>query len=297
LTEVRRRLVFGALGVLLVAAVCVLTIGRGSAGDDGDGTQQREFSAAFEPPDRFMERLARILATAERPADCDFVNVIGSISRRGFRCPAEPEVARSMARFKVLDTREYGTGAVVEYRSGEVRDSASTVLAVTPYHNWGIVRHGIDVGHSVSSSDDGTRTGFERTVDAYLAAVKARDCEAFRAVAFTADDAAAEACEGAFAETADLATRLEANAGVRPAYEGGSDTFGFFTLETARPKPENATIVAIRTGGSGGGYRVLDVAPSPTAASTRAAIERYKETARRRSGMSDPDAQSGRKAD
>jgi len=279
-------------------AICGF-VGAGCGGDeqsDAERESARRVSSASEPPDVFAVRMANLLETASRKKDCPQLDAINARSLIRFPCPVENKGLRtSMARFKVLDAAEYGTGAVVDYKSGEVAKGASIVLFAAPDRNWGLARFGVVSGRTVGTSDDETRDGFDKAVAGYLAAVEKRDCKAYNQLAVTKADDDKAVCKTEFPSTAELAKKLEANPSARPSYEGGNSVFGFYTLETSKPEPANVTISVVKANAkSPQPYVVLDVAPSPTAA----AQERFRRgVAQQRKSGGQPAMSPSRKAD
>ena len=203
-----------------------------------------------------------------------------------------------MARFKLMKAAEYGTAAVVEYRSGEAPDGAAIILFVAPDRNWAFSHFGVVVEPSVGTSDAEARAGYERATGRYVAAVRTRDCATLRRILFVSDHSGDLTCEALLAGTAATATRLRRNPGAEPEYLGGNRTFGFFALETRRPEPENLTIAVMRADDDGvGRYLVMDVVPSPTAAQVREVVREYRrQRDRARESMAPGADQSGRKA-
>jgi len=258
---------------LCLAALVGVVVAAG-CGDDGDEStaeearsrQTVEYSAANEPVKVFVERLAKLLETASAKSDCAEIEDINLHSLTRFSCPPSKQLSKSMASFEVVDFEEYGTGAVVDYRSGEVEDGAAVLLFVAPDRRWGISRFGIVTEPSTKTSDEDSREGYAETVDAYLKAVRERDCEAYTEVVYT--DASGDAvCDGVFTTTEELATGLQKDRSAKPRYLGGNATFGFYSIETEWPVPtlNNTTVSVIKAAdGSPKPYMVLDAAPSVT---------------------------------
>lgn len=263
---VRRVRVVGLLGAALVA------LAIGGCGDDEDtAAEEPPVAIADEPAQTFVERVAKLLETTTTKQGCAQIDGINGRSIARFACPADPALRKSMARFEVVGAAEYGTGAVVDYTSGKVKDGAAVLVFVNPDGKWGISRFGVVTKPSTKTSDKASRAGYEKAVDDYLAAVRERDCKAFKAVAFIEsdkrqfckDDAGMDATKG-------LAKALKANPSAEPEYQGGNSTYGFFTLELQKPKPQNATISVVGSPEDPNEpYTVLDVVPGPTAAQQR----------------------------
>jgi hypothetical protein len=271
----------GRLTPLLCTATVFGAVAIGGCGDDGDSTANDEikYSMAGEQPKVFIERMGKLLATAKKRKDCPVLDQIAARSYVRFTCPADKKFRASMAKFKVVAVGEYGNGAVIDYKSGDVPDGAAIVLFVAPDRNWGISKFGVVTEPSTETSDEDSREGYDSVVNAYLDAVRERDCSAFlKVVLITGDDEKAP-CKSVFPPTKDLAKRLKADPSAKPKYEGGNATYGFFTIETKKPVPENATISVIRDTDEGATkpYMVLDVAPSPTSDEQRRIREQLKQ--------------------
>lgn len=258
--------------------LCGVLVACGS--DDGESTAKQDgvkFSAASEPEKTFIERMARLLATTTSKKDCAQLEEINGRSYARFSCPPDRALRKSMASFEVVGSKTYGTGGLVDYKSGEIKDGAAIVLFVGKDRNWAVSRFGVLTEPSVGTSDEKSREGYDRTVDAYLSSVRERDCKAYKKVAFTDGSKGAEVCKRLFGATAPLAKRMKANPSAEPRYLGGNGTYGFYSLETQKPLPENSTISVVRGNEAGdAAYVVLDVVPSPTAADQREAVREYK---------------------
>lgn len=282
-----------------VALLCACAVGIATGcGDDADGDARRQvaYSIAPEPPEAFALRMAKLLETSTTRADCAQLDQIAARSPAGLACPASKTLRRSMRRFDVVGAKEYGTAAVVDYRSGGTPDGAAILLFVTPDREWAVSRFGVVTGAATTRTDDEqSRDGFRKAVEDYLTAIRTRDCRAFAAVAFTGDAERAVVCR-AFPSTKAMARRLEADPTARPRYEGGNATFGFFSLETDKPEPTNETLSVIATSpGSPRPYVVLDVVPSPTTDQQEAILDLVEQGQTETNG--EPEPSPSRKAD
>lgn len=267
----------------LVLAFAVAVAGCSDGGAEGSQSAGPRFSAASESPRVYVQRLAKLLETTRDAADCAQLADVNAHSFTRFRCPPAEAVSRSMESFEIVGADEFGTGAVVDYTSGEVDDGAAILLFVAPDRNWGVSRFGILTSPSTGTSDAESRDGYERAVESYLEAVRKRDCSAFTEVAFTGGSRGREVCRTLFADTAPLARRLRLYPSARPRYEGGNSTYGFFSLETRLEEVENSTISVVRDDSGGDdAYVVLDVAPSPPVEEQRMTIEQFRRSERER---------------
>lgn len=242
----------GAAALACAAAVALPVAG---CGDDGDSAAQQgatDYSWANESPRVFAQRLAKLLETSHRGA-CDQLDAVSARSMTGFSCPPERSLARSMAKFRVLGSEEYGTGAIVDYRSGAVTDSAAVVLVVAPNREWAVGRFGVFAEPSVDTGDERSRAGFAAAVDDYLRATRERDCKALARVELDSSGSDRPACSERLAQTRQLARLLKSNPDAEPVYEGGNATFGFHRLELAKPRRSSLTIATMRAAESGAG--------------------------------------------
>ena len=261
-----------------MAALLAVVVVSG-CGDDQESTAKNEpkFAAASEPVDAFITRMAKLLETSSVKKDCLQLNEINARSTTRFPCPPAKKLRKSMARFEIVGAEEYGTGAVVDYKSGKLEDGATIVLFVSPDRNWGISRFGVITKPSTRTSDDKSRVGSRRIATRYLKAVRESDCKTYKDVAFTGDVGEDTDCKISFGRLVSLAKRLKANRSAKLKYEGGNGTYGFYSLETQKPRPKNSTISVVKsTDASGPAYVVMDVVPSPTAAEQRRVVAGYR---------------------
>lgn len=269
-------------GAVLTAALAVA--GCGDEGSEEAG--QPEVAAAAEPARVFTQRMAKLIQTARKPADCAELSTIDGRSLAGLPCPPDKALAKSMASFEFVGAEEYGTGAVVDYRSGQAKDGAAILLFVAPDRQWGVSRFGVVTKPSVETSDERSRAGFRKAAEDYVEAIRERDCAAFDQAAFTDGVTGGELCRTRFASTKGLAKRLKANPDATPVYEGGNSSYGFFSLETAKPEPASLTISVVGSGvGAKPSYYVLDAAPGPTAADRRKAVRQAQRKGRQSQGV------------
>jgi hypothetical protein len=268
-----------------LAAVCVgaAIVAAACGGDDAStaAKAQRKILAPNEEPDAFARRMTKLLETARDKKDCQQIYEINSRSATPFACPAPAAFRKSMASFEVVGAEIYGTGGIVDYKSGKTPDGAAIVLYAAKDRRWGVGHLGLLTKPSVGTDDETSRAAYRTTVERYLQAVRKRDCDAFLEVAATKTSDKAKNCKLPFESTKPLAKRLERNPQAKLKYEGGNGTYGFFSIETAKPTLENSTIGVFKLVKAGRPtYAVLDVAPAPTSAdlqSLRDDIELQKE--------------------
>jgi hypothetical protein len=268
-------------------AVAVAAAGCGG-GDDASTAKDEpvEVSVASEPLKPFIMRMTKLLETTTAKKDCGELESITVRSVTQFACPAPQELRRSMARFEVVGAEEYGTGGIVDYKSGKIKDGAAIVLFVAPNRNWAIGRFGVITKPSTNTSDAKSRAGYAKAVDKYLAAIRERDCDAYFSVTYNGNDKRDAVCKKTFAATKKMATLLKSNPDAAPHYEGGNGTYGFYSLETRKPDPANVTISLIKASPkSAEPFVVLDIAPSPTAAEQKSAEKAFRQKQRQKSSQ------------
>jgi hypothetical protein len=292
----------------LVAAIGLIGIaGCGDSGADGTKVRSATPTPSNEPPGVFVTRLAKLLETTESKRQCDQLNGISVRSVMRFQCPPAEPVRKGMAGFRIAGSESFGTGGVVDYEAKSVEDTATAVLFVEPQRRWSVITLVGTGDRSVGTSDKENREGFDRTVDAYLEAVRTRDCKAFNASALTEGNAK-EVCATEFATTTPLASLLKRAPKAEPAYMGGNSAFGFYSLEmkvappkakrskgskkSQEPAPKRVAVnLTIAVGKvetkSGPSFLVLGVGSSPTAAEQRTKPK----------SQDQPDRSKSRKAD
>jgi hypothetical protein len=262
-------------------AVGVVVGGVGCGEDDGDdaAAEQLTVSAASEPPQNFMRRMAKLIETSTTRKDCDALADINGRSLIRFACPTNKKLRESMASFEVVGAEEYGTGAVVDYKSGTVKDGAAILLFTNGDRQWGVSRFGVIVKPSTGTDDGESRDGYAETAEDFVDAVRDRNCRAYAAATFTDGAKPPEVCRSQFAATEDLGRALKRNPDADPRYLGGNATFGFFSLELAKPKPTNLTVSVVKSGDKS---VVLNAAPSQTLAEQREAARALRRQQRQR---------------
>lgn len=260
-SHVRRNRGAGPLAMLL--AISAVALGCGS---DGDATSAARPEAAKGSPAQLAERLGRLLATTtKKKKHCGQLDRLTRRAFYDFRCPQLRDVRRSMARFEVIGSATYGTGAVVDYRTGALEDGAVLTMRVAPDGAWTLSRFGLLYEPAVETSDEDSRDGFDSAVQGYLEAVRERDCDLYARHSFSEAEED-DICKTDFAQTEHLAKTLEANPAAAPEYLGGNESFGFYGLTLPEPKSRYLTINVVKAAeGSLRPFLVLDVTPGPAA--------------------------------
>lgn len=284
---------FGGNRGRLSAALCVGTMaalvaaGCGSSDDESTANEEPvDVSAATEPADTFINRMTKLVETTSAKKECAELETINSRSVTRFPCPAPKSLRTSMGAFELVGAQEYGTGAVVDYKSGKIKDGAAILLYVAPDRNWAISRFGIASKPSTETSDDETRAGYRKAVDEFLTSIRERDCDSYVAVTYNGDDKKDVVCRETFPGTKKLAKVLKRNPSVEPRYEGGNASYGFYSVETPKPTPANFTIsIAKATADGPRPYVVLDITPSPTSAQQKKAQKAFEKERKQKSNQ------------
>lgn len=252
---------FAALAACLAIAGC-----GGDKGDVAEGSSPIVEPAIAEPPGDFAAQLAATLSRASSKRDCRPIEELNERSAYDFGCPLDDDVARSLRDFEVVGAQAYGTGGVVDYRTKISKDGASMTLSVTPEGEWAVNRFGLINEPSVGTSDADSRKGYDKVVDAFLAAVRDGDCHAYLKAAITSSPDPKKACREEFPFTKPLRIRLKTSPPAEPEYLGGNEIFGFYGLALAGPKPSYWTVGTVTTPkGSLRPHAVMNVNRGPLA--------------------------------
>jgi hypothetical protein len=251
----------------LVVGVCLAWTGCGSGDDSEDAAMTTTVPKGFVKgtPQELATDLAAALATTDSERNCKELQRINDRSAVDFPCAVPRELRTSMKKFKVDDVETYGSAAVVNYTSGAAPDGASMLMYVQhPQRRWTLGRFGLLNGRDETVDKADARAGYDKALGAYLKAVRERDCKLYSDYASALDDSATVECREDFKSTIELANLLKKNRDTEPDYLGGSDRYGFYTLDLKRPKPTPLVITTMR--GSMQDlrpYRVLSVGPAP----------------------------------
>lgn len=235
----------GAGAGTLLAAVLGCVALSACGGSDADEPRRSAHDSPT-PVEETVERLARIVADAREPEDCEPLQPIQRRASVSLTCPGDRQLRRSMARLEVTGVEVHGTAAVVDYTSGALKDGGSTVFLRDPKGRWGIARFGLVYERTVGTSDEDVRPAFDATVAAYLQAVQDRDCDLYRKHAGLEAADTTTVCERDFADTAPLARALEDSPDVQPTYLGGNGAFGFYGLGFDETEPRYTTLFVAR---------------------------------------------------
>jgi hypothetical protein len=243
------------LPLLLMVALTCAVLGSGCGGDDGNDELEaaaQQVQRALSQPD--CNELRRIGARATQ--------AIGLFPEMG--CPKRREARKTLRDFEILDSAEYGTGAVVDYRSAKAPKGSAMVFFEDSAGGWGYAGLGLARTTTVDSGDEKSRTHFDAVVDKYLAAMRERDCRAFFKYSVTQFPKLKTSCRYEFSAHGDLQARLRSDRDPDLEYLGGNEHFGFYGLTTRKPAPDYRTVTVLKTPpGSPEPYLVLNAAKGP----------------------------------
>lgn len=278
--------VFGGFRVgLLLAAVCagaaLPATGCGD-GEDSTASNKPKLAVASEPPEPFVQKMAKVLETASNNKECKEIYQLNGSSVTRLPCPAPKDFRKSMASFKLVGAETFGPAAVVDYTSGAVKDNATIVLFAAPTRDWGIGSFGVLSPRSVGTDDAANRAAYRAAADAYIEAVRTRDCKEFMRTAFTKEKSEQKVCSGQFKETAPFGKRLQKAPDAKLKYEGGNGSYGFFTVATPKPEPASTTVAVASAGEKQGkpAFLVLEWAPGPTREELQRVARQFREQQR-----------------
>lgn len=255
-----------AIGAIAAAtaAFCLAVTGCG----DSDAGDSGAAAATAGSPEQYTRNVANLLATTADKKGCKQLDAVNRAASVRFDCPYPKDGRRSLAKFKVVDSAVYGTGAVVDYTSGQAPQGGSVALVESPKGTWAISRFGILGGPTVGTKDAPSKAGFDRALAGYLDTVRKGDCKAYDSYTANGIEDEGFVCAVEFLKTKALAKALKADPGLRPRYVGGNKQFGFYSLSTKKPAPLSLTIVAVKSGPDATRpYQILDAAPAALSSS------------------------------
>lgn len=252
----------GSWFAAVAAVACMAAVGCGEDGGEAPATAAA-LPAITTPPEAVAKRLMKVLGEARRRRDCKPVDAINERSSYQFACPQLDDVRASFAKFEVVDAATYGTAAVIDYRTGGLKDGATMIMHVTPDREWAFTHFGL-LYQAVGTSDGEDVAGYERTVERYLRAIRERDCALFYQHALTSSDDEKATCRREFPHTKELGRAMRQSPNAEPEYLGGNERFGFYALELTRPRPAYRTLTVFKTDpGTLQPYLVLSGIPGP----------------------------------
>jgi hypothetical protein len=263
---------------LCVATLCSVAwlalSGCGGGGDEsstgakapGGATTTKAVVQPDAPPEAVAKLLMRTVAKAKSKDDCAAAYPINLRSTHKFPCPPLAG-APPVKDFEVVNSAEYGPGAVLDYTSERAPDGAAMVMFRGSDGKWGVSRFGILTEEaSVPSSDAASRQGFAGAAKDYLDAMRAKDCRAYTSVVVANGTEDRAPCRQAFDEkTNPVARALVKGQAEKPRYTGGNEFFGFLEVDVHGSETKSVTIVAIKTvAGSARPFMVLSGHPGPS---------------------------------
>jgi hypothetical protein len=194
----------------------------------------------------FAERLERALTRT----GCPGLATLNKYGQIRLPCPSRSNrrIKAAFRGFKVRGTRTYGTGAVIDFTSGEAPRGGSYVLLLSAQRRWSIVFAPI-TNRRTTRDALGSSAGHQNAANGFTTAVRDGSCDGYFRFAVTPPgQRKTQACSDAFGANGlytGLQADLRANPGVTPALLGGNRTFAFFALRTGSTYRTAATL---RTG-------------------------------------------------
>jgi len=250
--------------LLVVGLALCCAVAGGCGGDESADSEAGQILVRPGSPEEVAMTLAETIPDAVRKRDCEEVAEINARSRTRFLCPPLLGNSDGLRRFELTGSARFGVmRAVLDYRSKSVPDGATMILFRNADGEWAITRAGL-LPRSEASSPDADRAERRAALERFLAAVRERDCDAWRDNAGAIHRDPQIVCREEFPSTRGLARLLAANAGVEPRYVGGSGSFGFFDWSIAKPEPRRFSFALVETAeGALRPYVVLDYAEGP----------------------------------
>ncbi|HYI99537.1 MAG TPA: hypothetical protein VEX36_07680 [Thermoleophilaceae bacterium] len=244
--DIRARL---ALLLAVASAVCIVAAGCGG-GEDApaatDGPEPRTAPA-------FAEYVAELLGQADDAQDCQRVEQIDRRSSAEIPCPAPAALREQMDDFAMIDSELYNSdrSAVVNYDYGDRAVTASMVLLQDYDLRWTVQQLGFSPEQPSGNTRGDGYPNLRRTIRSYEAAVRERDCDEMIRLTYRPAGADRPSCKEQLAETAQLGKVLKRDPSQRPAFNGGDQDFGFYSMTAYHPAPTHYTftVVRVRFGG------------------------------------------------
>lgn len=249
----------------LVAIACFVAAGCG--GDGGDGGGGGDASAAADAPEprthqAFATQVAELLAGAEDEGDCARLEEIDRRSSADLSCPAPEALRTRMGEFEPVDALLLYTdrAGIVRYRPGESGAVTSMVLLKDYRNLWTVQQLDIGPEQAPANAPGEGAPSMDRAIDGYERAVRERDCEGIARFAYRPAGAPRPSCEARLAATARLVKVMKGDPGQRPALNGATRDFGFYSMTAYHPTATHHTFTVVRTTGGGDDrYFVADV--------------------------------------
>ena len=221
--------------------------------------------------------MAKLLATTTAQKDCAQLEEINAALLRPLLLPARKGPAPEHAGFELVGAAEYGTGGVVDYRSGKLKDGAAVVLLSRPTATGASAASASSPTPSTKTSDDDSRDGYRAGCRRLSRRHPRARLQGLPKVAFISPEVKdKEICSKVFAATKELAKRMKAAARRRAGLSGWQRHLWLLQLRDDEPDRQLDDQRRQVRLGRRGSYVVLDVAPSPTAAEQRRVEREYR---------------------
>ena len=180
-------------------------------------------------------------------------------------CPADdPEIKKAFAGYETTGSATYGTGAVIDYSSGEASEGGTWELSLGSDGTW-VLDAGTITQQKTAGTELARPEGFQLALDRFLDAVRQGDCDGFFRYSVTTAQDKRAACKQELPLYDNLAKALKADPEAEPAFFGGNSRYAFYGLETAGPNPAYRTVTVLKTAaGSDEPYLVARTKLGPT---------------------------------
>jgi hypothetical protein len=230
MTRVGTRFSRRAATLLAIAATaCVVVAGCG--GSDGDAP-----AAADAPEPRssqaFAEQLAEVLADADDRQGCRRIEEINRRSPEELSCPAGDAVRDRMDSFEIVNSSTFAFDrvAVVDYEPAQSGPTDTMVLIKDYDELWTVARFGLDPERAPANRPGDGDLSVKQAMGRYERAVRERDCRELSRITYRPAGTPPPSCREQLAATRRLARVLKVDPGQRPAFAGGEERFGIYSL-------------------------------------------------------------------
>ena len=241
------------LGAIAFAAVALAACG----GDDG-GTAKLDVPKANAPLSDLADRTQKAMTATDE--DCPGLDQINREQDAYVRlnCASQGKnVQFELLDFKVRGGAEYGSGGVIDFTNNGSQKGAALVAVINREGHWSYQRSRRLNGPSIGTQPD--RQAMESVLnDHFLPALRDGDCDEFFLSAATDASDRGTACKQELPAYSELSTELKESGNAKAVWLGGNKWFGFFGLQTDKPKKQYRTIVVQKNGPGERGQYVVE---------------------------------------
>jgi hypothetical protein len=220
-----------------VAACTALVLALGACGGSGHKS----------PPPRPTETIkgfvVRLQDTMSSIADglCDPVTKFNRYAAFSLGCDRLAQ--RAYAKFKVLDSAEFGTGGVVDFTDAELPRGGTYVVGLDTQRQFSLIL-GAPLGARTVGTKPGNLAAFDRAANGFVAGIRSKNCNLYYASAFIPTGLTKkQACTEAFSRGSEIQPQLAKDRTAAPRRLGGTAHFVFYAL-ASRPDHYRTLVVA-----------------------------------------------------